>query len=92
MERRVDSNWTHDYAPCNHWNWTKIRQEKTLGVNENNFDSVGNVCGTGDRGRSRCCLRQLSGAHSHKRAHAGTYRYTGTHTNAHAGAYRYTGA
>ena len=52
---------------------------------------MGNVCGTSNRDRNRCCLRQFIGVRSHTNAHAGAYRYTGTHTNAHAGAYRYTG-
>ena len=62
------------------------------GVRENEIEPVGNVCGTSDRDRSRCCLRQLDGVRSHTNAHAGAYRYAGTHSNAHAGAYRYTGA
>ena len=61
------------------------------GVNENDFEPVGNVCGASDRDRSRCCLRQLDGVRSHTNAHARAYRNAGTHSNTHAGTYRYTG-
>lgn len=77
------------------------------GIHENDFELVGNVCGTSDRDRSRCCLWQLNGFRSHKRAratrpygnagthsnaHTGSYGHTRAQSYAHAGTYRYTGA
>ncbi len=65
---------------------------------------MGNIRGTGNCDRSRCCLRQFNGSRSHTHAgayghtdaqsyaHAGAYGHTDAQSYAHARAYRYTGA